>query len=73
MKPQSPRSRRVDILPYLRRGDQIKIAERNRCHPTTVSAVLNGRASQTSPLAIDIIATAREQAQRNNPLKYTRL
>lgn len=70
MKTPTPRSRRLDILPYLKRGDQIKIAERTRCHPSTVSAVLNGRTTQTSLLAVDILAEAREQAQRNNPYKY---
>lgn len=70
MKAQTPRSRLVGILPYLRRGDQITIAERTKCHPSTVSAVLNGRQSQSSPLAIDIIMQAKEQAQRNNPYKY---
>lgn len=72
MSNQASRSRRLDILPYLKRGDQIIIARLARCHPSTVSAVLNGRASQTSELAIDIIAEAKEMAQRNNPYKYKR-
>lgn len=70
MRVQIPRSRLAGILPYLRRGDQIKIAERVRCNPSTVSAVLNGKQSQISPLAIDIMAVAKEYAQRNNPYKY---
>lgn len=66
----SPRSRLLHVLQYLRRGDQISIAERVKCHPATVSAVLNGRQSQTSPLAMDILVTAREFAMKNNPYKY---
>lgn len=66
-KSNIPRSRMLNLLGYLRRGDQLTIAIKAKCHPTTVSAVLNGRASQVSSLAVDIIAQARILAHRNNP------
>lgn len=61
---QEPRHRHERLLTYLRRGDQIKIAEQVKCTPSTVSAVLNGKQAQNTELAKDIIRIAEEYVAR---------
>lgn len=62
---ESPRYRRGDLLALLKRGDQQSIADRAHCSPTTVSAVLNGRTSQDTALAKNIIRVAEHIAEIN--------
>lgn len=70
MRQQTPRQRRNDILPFLRRGQQIEIAIKLRVSPSTVSAVLNGKQGQDTDIARNIIRVAQEYAQRNNPYRH---
>ncbi len=63
------RQRLTHLLLYLRRGQQIRIALQAHCSPSTVSAVLNGRAGQDSDLARNIIRLAEHYVHRNNPHK----
>ncbi|MEG2495273.1 MAG: hypothetical protein RSB32_06185 [Mucinivorans sp.] len=66
---QTPRQRRNDILPYLRRGQQGEIADKLHISPSTVSSVLNGRQNQDSDVAINVIRLAQEFTFRNNPFR----
>ena len=58
MGTQTPRHRLTDILDQLPKGAQKRIAERCHCAPSTVSNVLNGKQTQNSNVAINIIRVA---------------
>lgn len=62
-----PRHRLTHLLTYLRWGQQGQIADRLRCDPRKVSAVLNGKCDQNTDLARNIIRLAQERVIRNNP------
>ena len=68
-----PRYRLTHLLAYMRKGQQGEIAALLRCHPATISAVLNGRQSQNSDLARNIIRLAEECVRRNNPYRYRQI
>ncbi|PCH69412.1 MAG: hypothetical protein COC06_07655 [Bacteroidales bacterium] len=63
------RCRRADIIDALRRGDQKKLAKKCNCAASTVSAVLNGHADQSSTLAIKIIRCAEQKAETNKKVR----
>jgi len=64
MKDQIPRTRRLDLINSIPSGTQKYIAKVCRCSCPQVSAVLNGKRSQTNDLGINIIRLA-ERAVEN--------
>ena len=62
-KQQQPRQRRLDLINGLPAGKQKEIARICNCTPGYVSAVLNGRTSQTGDKAINIIRLAERAAE----------
>ena len=54
----TPRQRRTDLIVRLKKGQQQRIAVLARCHTSTVCAVLNGRQSQATRTASNIIRMA---------------
>ena len=74
MKDQTPRTRRLDLINSIPSGTQKYIAKVCRCSCSQVSAVLNGKRSQTNDLGINIIRLAERAAEntRGRVLKYTK-
>ncbi len=71
-KKQQPRQRRLDLINDLPKGKQKQIARICNCTPGYVSTVLNGRTSQTSDKAINIIRLAERSATHERDRKALR-
>lgn len=65
MGANSPRYRRADLLCQLHKGDQLTISQRANCSASMVSAVLNGKASQDTKLALYILRIAEYIIEKN--------
>lgn len=59
-----PRHRLSELILLLPKRWTIKIANRCHCSPTTVSNVLNGKQTQHSDLACNIIRVAESMVKR---------
>jgi hypothetical protein len=64
MKEQIARYRRVDLINSLPAGGQKRIAFLCNCSKSLVSAVLNGRRSQSNVLGTNIMRLAERTCER---------